>query len=808
SQLGKGTCFSFSINLDMPAAGAGEVVAGDGVRPLEVLIVDDNELARDTLCSMSRANGWTVQTASSGEAALALIARTVQAGGRFDAMFMDWHMPGLDGWEAARRIRASSLQDPPTLLIMVTAHGRELNANMELLENGLLDGYLLKPVTRSMLADAVNMDRNNQQGTASSPRIASGQTLRGLSILLVEDNENNQQVACELLADEGARVSVAANGQIAVDTLAADSTTFDIVLMDLQMPIMDGFAATRYIRQNLRLAHLPVIAMTANAMNSDREACLQAGMNDHVGKPFDLSQLISVIRLHTRSTFATTAADLPNSIAREDGSLPAAALRTAQKEGVEMVQAVQRLGGSHKAYTRFLQRFLDDYPKQLSLLKTALEERDFKTGARIAHTLKGLAATLGIQALVDRCLQAEKALAAAWDAGDGASDPVQELLGFSLCGLGALLQSLQNVGEVSSTPSTHPLKGFTMMVVDDSEIQLELIASLLMRLGAVVVQVDTGEEALSLLAESNMRCDAVLMDVQMPNMDGLATTRHIRTTLGQGSLPVVGLSAGDLPEERELALAAGMNDFIVKPVDIQTLQRTLSDQLGLVRALASAAPDRDASKSATKPGTTHTTTPDSPWASQHCLDHVAALERLGGDTDLLLRTLRRMLGEFGTLPDEVTPTALDTSGRKDLASRMHKLKGVAGMIEARAVHTLAHDLEHLLRGEGSETAIAQKWQSLASALTELEQATHSLRDHPALDAPADGNCLPLDDYQLAAFRELLLNEDLDALTFFSTYQVALNQRLGAETSQRIAQLLDSLGFDEAAELVPEGLDAA
>lgn len=126
SELGKGTCFSFSINLEVPAAGASEDVAGDGARPLEVLIVDDNELARDTLSSMSRANGWTVQTASSGEAALALFARTVQAGGRFDAVFMDLHMPGLDGWEVARRMGSAlieldqakrSLRDQPALAV-------------------------------------------------------------------------------------------------------------------------------------------------------------------------------------------------------------------------------------------------------------------------------------------------------------------------------------------------------------------------------------------------------------------------------------------------------------------------------------------------------------------------------------------------------------------------------------------------------------------------------------------------------------------------------------------------------------------
>ncbi len=794
SALGEGTCFSFSIDLDVPVSVADTVMADEAEKPLEVLIVDDNELARDTLSSMSRANGWTVQTASSGEAALALCARTAQAGRRFDAVFMDWHMPGLDGWEAARRIRASSLQDPRTLLIMVTAHGRELNENKDVLDIGLLDGYLLKPVTGSMLADALKAARSDLQAAPSAPRATSGHTLHGLNILLVEDNETNQQVACELLADEGARVSVAANGKIAVDTLAADSSAFDIVLMDLQMPVMDGFAATRCIRHDLRLTQLPVIAMTANAMSSDREACLQAGMNDHVGKPFDLDQLIAVIRLHARGTAAAPAGDATTTPSRARTALPPAALRAAQDQGVELEPAVQRLGGSHKAYTHFLERFIDDHPHQLASLQAALAEQDFKTGARVAHTLKGLAATLGIPALVERCFKAEKALAAARDGGDGARAPVQDLVDFPLAGLRRLLQTLQRTGD--ETPSgAQPLEGFHVMVVDDSDVQLEITAHLLQRLGAVVAAVDSGEQALARLADPAWRCDAVLMDVQMPGMDGLETTRRIRTQPGLKRLPVLALSAGSLPEERERALSAGMNAFINKPVDSQALLRALSEQFGLLPASTPVAQD----------GPAPAPEADSPWTRVPCIDHAAAMERLGGDRDLFLRTLRRMLGEFGTVPLEATPAVSDAAARQALASRMHKLKGVAGTIEARAVHAQARTLEDLLRGEHDAAGIALAWARLGAALTELDLATTALRAEPVADPLDSEAATPLADAQLVTFRQLLLNQDLDALSFFSEHQAALSRRLGTEATQRIAQLLDGLGFDEAAGLIPEGI---
>ncbi|RJP71644.1 MAG: response regulator, partial [Comamonadaceae bacterium] len=478
---------------------------------------------------------------------------------------------------------------------------------------------------------------------------------------------------------------------------------------------------------------------------------------------------------------------------RADCALPPAALRAAREEGVDLVPAVQRLGGSHKAYTRFLERFIDDHAHQLALLEAALAEHDLKSGARVAHTLKGLAATLGIPALVERCFQAEKALAAARDSADSARPPVQALLDFPLAGLRRLLQALQGSGEECPTAAARPLEGFAVLVVDDSEIQLEVTAHLLRRLGAEVEAVGSGEQALARLGDPALRCDAVLMDVQMPGMDGLEATRRLRAGLGLTALPVLALSAGSLPEERELALAAGMNAFITKPVDSQDLLHALGGPLGLTPAPAPAAPPVPAA--------------DAPWARLHCIDHAAALERLGGDTELFLRTLRRMLGEFGTLPAEATPAALDAPARQALASRMHKLKGVAGTIEARTVYAQARTLEDLLRGEGSEPAIARAWHGLGAALAELDLATRSLRDAATPATPSSEAAPPLDDGQLAAFRQLLLNQDLDALSFFADRQAALSQRLGTDTTQRIAQLLDGLGFDEAAGLIPEDMGA-
>jgi CheY-like chemotaxis protein len=193
---------------------------------------------------------------------------------------------------------------------MVTAHGREMLSERSAQEQALINGFLVKPVTASMLLDAV-MDARAAIAAASqghNPAApvapAKPKRLTGLRLLVVEDNKINQMVAKGLLTQEGADVTLADNGQLGVAAVAQSETPFDVVLMDVQMPVMDGYAATRMIRQEMGLTALPVIAMTANAMASDRAACLAAGMNDHIGKPFELDQLVAMLLRYAGKTDA------------------------------------------------------------------------------------------------------------------------------------------------------------------------------------------------------------------------------------------------------------------------------------------------------------------------------------------------------------------------------------------------------------------------------------------------------------------------------------------------------------------------
>jgi signal transduction histidine kinase/DNA-binding NarL/FixJ family response regulator/HPt (histidine-containing phosphotransfer) domain-containing protein len=226
--------------------------------------------------------------------------------------------------------------------------------------------------------------------------------LTGLKLLLVEDNLLNQQVALELLAHEGAQVSLAVNGQLAVHAVQAASPPFDLVLMDLQMPVMDGYAATRLLRQQPELASLPIVAMTANAMASDRQACLQAGMNEHVGKPFDLDHLVAVIsRLCGRASPAGPEPDL------EPEPAPGATSPPPATGMVDVASALARMSGLQPLYQRAAHEFANSLPGTLSDTRAAVAAGDWDRARLLLHTLKGTAGLVGIGELANAARSAE-----------------------------------------------------------------------------------------------------------------------------------------------------------------------------------------------------------------------------------------------------------------------------------------------------------------------------------------------------------------------------------------------------------------
>ncbi len=442
SALGHGSRFHFCITLPVAADATGPDLA----EPLRALVVDDNPTARDVLSRMCVSLGWHVDVAESGEQALARLRECAAAGTAYEAVFVDWMMPGLDGWETSRRMRRLGLADTAPVIVMVTAHGREMLAQRSEADQATIDGFLVKPLIASMLRDAVAEARGGKPPLASPrPELRRERRLAAMKVLLVEDNPTNQQVARELLEDEGARVRIAGHGQAAIETLAGAETAFDVVLMDLQMPVMDGFTATSRIRQEFAPQDLPIVAMTANAMAADREACLAVGMNDHVGKPFDLNQLVHVLRRNTgRQSVGDGASDAT------DPALSAPVRDAAANAGVDLQPALDRLGGHRQVYHRMLTHFVADLADMPAQLEKFAGASDWGAARRLLHTLKGVAATLGATALSTLAADGEQQLVTphtddedGGDGGDGVVQRTRDAIDAARPALALLAQALQ-----------------------------------------------------------------------------------------------------------------------------------------------------------------------------------------------------------------------------------------------------------------------------------------------------------------------------------------------------------------------------
>jgi signal transduction histidine kinase/DNA-binding response OmpR family regulator/HPt (histidine-containing phosphotransfer) domain-containing protein len=404
SEAGKGSIFWFTLEVrqsDKPRKNHPALHAAD-FRGLRTLVVDDTEHAREVFAEMVRSLGAEAVAVDSGVQALRALEEAAVADRPFGLVLLDWRMPGIDGIEVARRIRGHARLIPKPHIIMITAHGRE--DFFQQVRELQLDGTLLKPVSPSSLfeaiAGAMSGDSLKGEAAASIPRsyvplVAGGDlpSVRGARVLLAEDNPINQQIAQEILEQAGVLVTVADNGRIAIEKLSTGN--FDLVLMDVQMPEMDGYQATATIRSDPRFEDFPIIAMTAHAMSGDRDRCLAAGMNDYVTKPIDPSQLIRAIA-HCLVREPTPPQGAPEAGPRElPGKVESVELPDAL-EGVNVGEGLRRLGGNQKLYVRLLRDFATAQARLPEQIRDAVDTGDLAAASSRAHSLKGAAANLAI----------------------------------------------------------------------------------------------------------------------------------------------------------------------------------------------------------------------------------------------------------------------------------------------------------------------------------------------------------------------------------------------------------------------------
>ena len=405
SELGQGSTFWFTARLGVAAVKAlPALLPSPDLRNRRVLVVDDNPQALQIHASLLRGMSFQVSEADCGEQALELAAAACAAGEPFEAAFVDWKMPGINGLETCRQL---ALLNPAPQPVIVTAYGREEVFHEA--EQAGIPLLLVKPVSPSLLFDAAIRALGGSQ-TVPLPLRPAGKVsvqdlspLQGAQVLLVDDNELNQQVGRDLLEAAGAQVAVAENGQVALEMLA--QRDYQLVLMDMQMPVMDGLTATRHIRANPRWRELPVLAMTANAMASDREQCLAAGMNAHLAKPIDPDELFALLLqwlpVAVEQPVLSPGASVLPPVA--DAVFPAIA-------GVDVQAGLRRVLNKRAAYEALLRKFIQGQADAAEQTRRLLAEGRLDDAIRALHTLKGTAATIGAESLASQADALEEAL--------------------------------------------------------------------------------------------------------------------------------------------------------------------------------------------------------------------------------------------------------------------------------------------------------------------------------------------------------------------------------------------------------------
>ena len=384
------------------------------LRGCRILVVDDNEMNRIVLSDMLAGMTFIVKDVASGKAALEEIHASAEAGRPYEVILLDWQMPGMDGFETARAIRKLPLNSLPHM-VMVTAYGRE-----EVFKEAALAGLedvLIKPVSASTMFDTLihvlggKHDEKKDEGQQATGAVENLAAIRGSSILLVEDNEFNQQIASELLTDAGFRVDMAENGRKSIEML--EKRSYDIVLMDMQMPVMDGTTATREIRKDERFKDLPILAMTANVMETDIQKCREAGMWDHIGKPIDPDELFGKLLKWVKPRQideVQEAAGKPSVETKREEPKPAQLEDLPEIPGLDTNLGLKRVMGKKAFYVDMLKKYIDNQGQAPAQIRQSLDADDYGTAERQAHTAKGVSGNIGATQLQGIAATLEKAI--------------------------------------------------------------------------------------------------------------------------------------------------------------------------------------------------------------------------------------------------------------------------------------------------------------------------------------------------------------------------------------------------------------
>ncbi len=469
SIAGQGSTFWFTARLGRGNAAPYLLPPQTNFSGRRALVVDDSDLARSVLTEMLIGLHFEVEGVASGQAAIDAVRESV--GNRpFDLIFLDWKMPGMDGFDVAKAIRALGLMTTPHL-IMITAYGTEETFAQD--SDVGIEVLLVKPVSHSTLLNATMRVFGvlPEEGSAEIPAPLLSAELaarKGARILLVEDNDLNQEVAMTLLKEAGFVVDLAVNGENAVQQV--QQVDYELVLMDMQMPIMDGISATLEIRKISELANLPIVAMTANVMAQDRERCLAAGMIDYITKPIEPTELERILLQWIKPR------TLPLRTDRKTISALASITALPKVYGLDVAVGLRRMLNKSSLYLSMLRKFVSTQKTMPEAINFARNAGDLVSAIRLTHTLKGAAGSIGAHELQDKTAQLEEAITKATPA-QPLQCEINELLAAVETCLNPLIAELEN--HFATTPEIHHNR---IKRIFDTELVREVCASLASRL--------------------------------------------------------------------------------------------------------------------------------------------------------------------------------------------------------------------------------------------------------------------------------------------------------------------------------------
>ncbi|MFS2005675.1 response regulator [Duganella sp. CT11-25] len=421
---GKGSLFWFSLPFEILPAPQDER-RKPALGQLRLLVADDNRTSRELIAKLIRAWGWQADEVDSGAAALRRYRLSLDQQ-PYDVVLADWHMPGMDGLATAKGIRAAASERPQAgrpqpIVVMVNAFARDQMDQISLAPEA--DVVLVKPITSSSLFDALHQALASngdpqQQGAADH---GIGGTLAGMHFLLVEDNVLNQAVARGILEHAGATLDVVGDGRQAVERMRGDGGRYDLVLMDMQMPVMDGFTATRVLRQELKLT-LPIIAMTAGVLESERERSVAAGITDFIPKPIEVEEMLAVLLRHLRKRpppaeddllAAMAAAAAPALVPAAVKPVAAAPMPAGEASIFNMDSLMRVMGKDAKGRAvmfKMVRGAIDTGMEPVEQAGQALQEGRLRDAARLFHSLRGAVGVLGAKRLIQATIDAEDAI--------------------------------------------------------------------------------------------------------------------------------------------------------------------------------------------------------------------------------------------------------------------------------------------------------------------------------------------------------------------------------------------------------------